>query len=130
MKILNIKSIVFLALLEVIYCCNYTEKAFSFFVRKAYENLKNGQPTDAYEDAIAIGNIRFFRGLAYYYNKNYNAATVDFEFAADQNCNKDRCFYYIGMIALDKGIYDLACKYLKLAILNGNDEAGKYLPKD
>src|SRR5947207_2911217 len=123
MKILNIKSIIFLALLEVIYCCNYTQKEFSFFARKAYENLKNGKPADAYEDATKaiksdpkkpIGYI--LRGKSLLQLDSAKSAKKDFARALRLDSDNTTSLYFLGLISYDENDYPLAINYFNKAI--------------
>ncbi|HEX7903809.1 MAG TPA: tetratricopeptide repeat protein [Chitinophagaceae bacterium] len=80
-----------------------------------------------YDENVSMPELRFFRGLSYYYMNQYKKAANDFIFVASEDYNKGECYFYIGAMALDEKNNVLACKYLNLALENGYKEASKYL---
>jgi len=94
-----------------------------------YFELNDKLSEYTYEENISMASLKYFRGICYYYNNDFINALTDLTFAANENYNKGRCFFYIGLMALTNRKEDLACKYLTLSIQNGYLEAGKYLPE-
>jgi len=83
-----------------------------------------------FDQNVTMAEIRFFRGLSYYYLNQLGNAFRDLRFAADENYNVAKSFYYMGLVALKAEKNHIACKYLKLSINNGYKQAAEYLPND
>jgi tetratricopeptide (TPR) repeat protein len=89
-----------------------------------YKNLeidKNGS-----ED-IPMADIRYFRGLSYYYQNNFIAALRDFLFCETVNYNLKQTYLYIGNIYLKYDKVLEGCLYLRKADSLNNDLAERYI---
>jgi hypothetical protein len=94
-----------------------------------YFQLNHDNPLEN-EDAkcdIDMPVIRYYRGCAFYEKKSYGNALNDFDFCISSGYNKKNSFFYIGIIYISMNLYDKGCLNLKLAIENGNLDAGEYL---
>ena len=70
--------------------------------------------------------ILFYRGVSYYLNNDYRHAYQDFSYAINRNCNVEKSYMYLGLMETDLDNAPLGCKYLKLAVENGEEDAKKY----
>ena len=70
--------------------------------------------------------ILFYRGVSYYLNNDYRHAYQDFSYAINRNCNVGKSYLYLGLMETDLDNTILGCKYLKLSVENGEEDAKKY----
>ena len=52
---------------------------------------------------LTKGDQHFYRGVYYYYNKNYNDALSQLKYALDSEETDSRVYYYLGKVHLELG---------------------------
>jgi tetratricopeptide (TPR) repeat protein len=95
-------------------------------IKGADSNYIEFNNKDMFND-IMMPELRYSRAIANYQKDNYNGALDDLLFSINANYNKPECYLYVGMIAMEKGNREMACKYLNMAKEKGKMEAIKYL---
>jgi hypothetical protein len=76
---------------------------------------------------VELKAIVYYRGISYYYKGDYRNAYLDLSYAINENYNVGISYLYLGLMETDLDNSPLGCKYLKLAVENGEQEANKYL---
>ena len=74
-----------------------------------------------FREDVRMEALRFYRGVSYYFLEKYKEAYDDFTFALSKNYHKGLSYYYVGMMQYYADNNDLACKYLRLAVDNGDE---------
>ena len=76
---------------------------------------------------VDLKAIIYYRGISYYYKGDYRNAYLDLSNAINENYNVGISYMYLGVMETDLKNFPLGCKYLKLAVENGAQEASSYL---
>jgi tetratricopeptide (TPR) repeat protein len=92
-----------------------------------FEVNKGGIFGRNFNEDVDLQVICFHRAIAYLSQGNYKDAYLDFAFAIEKKYNVGRSYMYLGLMETDLKNFPLGCKYLNLAVENGEQEADKYL---
>jgi tetratricopeptide (TPR) repeat protein len=89
----------------------------------AITKVENSFVDNGFEFDVAIEEVKFERGIAYYNSNNLKAAFDDFNFSIQQNYSLSDCYYWRGLIYINYKMYNEGCSDFRKASELGDPDA-------
>lgn len=89
----------------------------------------DGSSNEEPDYSIAMGDIAYYRAMAYMKNNDFEEAIMDLDFCIGVDYYLDYCFYRLGQCYLELGFQKKACKYFGESQKRGFEEADSLYKK-